>query len=286
MTVYPLSFHIGPLEITGFGLMVMASFLMAGWAMARDLRGRGLNDQYAWDIVVAAVIGGILGAKLHYWGLSPSWERLLSRAGLVWYGGLLGGAAAVIFNGWRLKVPLRLTLNVTAPGLAVGHALGRVGCFLVQDDYGVPTGLPWAMKFPEGLPPTTAANLARWGIELPPDVSPFEVLAVHPTQLYETAAMLIVFAILWRLRHSPHALGWLFGLYLVLSGAERFLVEFIRAKDDRFFGGFTLAQLLSVAAVALGLYLVTLWWKGNEVSLKRVKVLEPPPAEPAARRNN
>jgi phosphatidylglycerol:prolipoprotein diacylglycerol transferase len=275
MTVYPFSFNIGPLEITGFGLLVMAGFMMAGWVMAHDLRGRGYNDQYAWDIVVAAVIGGILGAKVYYWALHPSWHTLFSRSGMVWYGGLIGGAAAVIFNGWRLKVPLRLTFNVATPGLAVGYALGRVGCFLVQDDYGLPTSLPWGMKFPEGLPPSTAANLAHWGIELPPDVSPFEVLAVHPTQLYETAAMLIVFAILWRLRHSPRAMGWLFGLYLVLYGAERFLVEFIRAKDDRFLGGFTLAQLVSFAAVALGIYLVALWWKPDDFSVGRVKVLEP-----------
>ncbi|UCF41507.1 MAG: prolipoprotein diacylglyceryl transferase [Gemmatimonadota bacterium] len=286
MTVYPFSFHIGPLAITGFGLMVMAGFMMAGWTMARDLRGRGLGDQYAWDIVVAAVIGGILGAKLYYWALYPSWHSLFSRSGLVWYGGLIGGAAAVIFNGWRLKVPLRITLNIATPGLAVGYALGRVGCFLVQDDYGVPTSLPWGMKFPEGLPPSTAGNLARWGIEVPPDASPFEVLAVHPTQLYETAAMLIVFAVLWRLRHSPHALGWLFGVYLVLYGAERFLVEFIRAKDDRFFGGFTLAQLVSFAAVALGVYLAMKWWKRDDFSVEGVKALAPLPAEPRARRKS
>jgi phosphatidylglycerol:prolipoprotein diacylglycerol transferase len=279
MTVYPLSFNIGPLAITGFGLMVMSGFLVAGWSMARDLRSRGLNDQYAWDIVVAAVIGGILGAKLYYWGLYHTWDALFSRSGLVWYGGLMGGSLACIINGWRLKVPLRFSMNLAAPALAVGYALGRVGCFLVQDDYGIPTDLPWGMRFPEGLPPTTAANLARWGIEVPPDVSPFEVLAVHPTQLYEAAAMLLVFALLWRLRHSPRALGWLFGLYLALYGAERFLMEFIRAKDDRFFGGFTLAQLVSFATVALGLYLMTRWWKKDALSVEKVKVLQPLPAE-------
>jgi phosphatidylglycerol:prolipoprotein diacylglycerol transferase len=109
-------------------------------------------------------------------------------------------------------------------------------------------------------------------------VSPFEVLAVHPTQLYEAAAMLLVFALLWRLRHSPRALGWLFGLYLALYGAERFLMEFIRAKDDRFFGGFTLAQLVSFATVALGLYLMTRWWKKDALSVEKVKVLQPLPA--------
>ena len=116
MTVYPLSFNIGPLAITGFGLMVMSGFLVAGWAMARDLRSRGLNDQYAWDIVVAGVIGGILGAKLYYWGLYHTWDALFSRSGLVWYGGLIGGSLACIINGWRLKVPLRFSRSLAAPG--------------------------------------------------------------------------------------------------------------------------------------------------------------------------
>ena len=284
MPVYPLTFSIGPLEITGFGIMVMTAFLVGGWVVQQQLAEKGLNEQFAWDVVVAAVIGGILGAKLYYWGLYHTWDALFSRSGLVWYGGLIGGALACIINGWRLRVPLRFSMNIAAPGLAVGSALGRVGCFLVQDDYGVPTTLPWGMKFPEGLPPTTAANLARWGIEVPPDVSPFEVLAVHPTQLYEVAAMLLVFALLWRLRRSPHALGWLFGLYLALYGAQRFFTEFIRAKDDRFIGGFTLAQLVSFAAVALGLYLMTRWWKKDALSVEGVKVLQPLPAEPAARR--
>jgi len=255
MTVYPLVFHIGPLEITGFGIMVMIGFFMAGWAMQTRLRELDLHDQYAWDIILAGVIGGIIGAKLWYVALYHDIGLLFTRGGLVWYGGLIGGAAAVLFNSARLKVPIRITLDLAAPALAVGQALGRVGCFLVQDDYGIPTSLPWGMKFPEGLPPTTAARLAEWGVPIPNGVAPSTVLAVHPTQLYETIALLFVFWLLWRRRDHRHGTGWLFGLYLMLAGTERFLVEFLRAKDDRFVGPFTLAQIAALLAVALGVWL-------------------------------
>jgi phosphatidylglycerol:prolipoprotein diacylglycerol transferase len=263
MTVYPLTFHLGPLEITGFGIMVMLGFLMGGWVYAQQLREKGLNEQFAWDVVVAAVIGGILGAKLWYWGLHRTWDSLFSRAGLVWYGGLIGGILAVWIVSRMRKVPLRYTLQLVAPACAVGYALGRVGCFLVQDDYGIPTALPWGMKFPEGLPPSTAGNLAAWGVEIPAGTSPLEVLAVHPTQLYEVGLMLLVFWILWRIRHRAHAAGWLFGAYMVFYAIERFLVEFVRAKDDRVLldGTFTIAQATSVALILAG---AAMWWYFRE----------------------
>ncbi len=261
MTVYPLVFKLGPITITGYGLMMMVGFLVGGWAMQRELLRRKMNEEYAADIVVAAVIGGIVGAKLWYVALTGDPAALLSRGGLVWYGGFIGGVAAVIFNGWRKHVPITLTMELTAPALAVGYALGRVGCFLVQDDYGIPSTVPWAMKFPEGLPPTTAANLRALGIDVPAELPPWEVLAVHPTQLYETAAMLFGFWVLWRLRRHLHAPGWLFGVYLVIAGIERFLVEFLRAKDDRVLGSFTLAQATSIAVLATGLLLLSRFWR-------------------------
>ncbi|HXG45800.1 MAG TPA: prolipoprotein diacylglyceryl transferase [Gemmatimonadales bacterium] len=256
MNVYPLKFPLGPLEITGYGIMLMAGFLVGGWLITLELRRRGLNEEYSADIVVAAVIGGIVGARLWYWVLHGG--PLFARGGLVWYGGFLGGALAVLLNGWRLKVPTRWTLHLTAPALAAAYALGRIGCFIVNDDYGHPTSLPWAVKFPEGLPPTTAENMTQlFGIPVPPGTDPTTVLAVHPTQLYEAAFMLIAFAVLWRLRTAPRPIGWLFGVYLVIAGVERFLIEFLRAKDDRFFGPFTLAQMVSVGLVAIGAVLLS-----------------------------
>jgi phosphatidylglycerol---prolipoprotein diacylglyceryl transferase len=262
MTVYPFIIHLGPLEITGYGLMLMVAFLTGGWLIARELRENNLREDYAADMVAAAVIGGIVGAKLWYVALTGDPSALLSRGGLVWYGGFLGGALAVILNSWRLRVPLRWTMQLAAPALAASYALGRVGCFLVNDDYGGPTTLPWGVKFPNGSPPSTAANLHDFGLSLPAGISPSTVLAVHPTQLYEVAAMLVAFAVLWVLRKNGRPVGWLFGLYLVFAGVERFLVEILRAKDDRWLGPFTIAQLTSVIILCIGLALLMIWRGG------------------------
>lgn len=254
MTVYPFILHLGSFEITGYGLMMMVGFLAASWLVQLELRRRGLREEYASDITLAAVVGGIVGAKLWYVALMADPGALFSRGGLVWYGGFLGGSLAVWLNGLRLRVPTAMTAQLVAPALAAAYALGRIGCFLVNDDYGRPTTLPWGMKFPQGMPPSTVANLReQFGVTLPADLDPSTVLAVHPTQLYEAFLMLAAFGVLWAWRTRPKGTGWLFGLYLVFAGTERFIIEVLRAKDDRFLGPFTLAQLVSVLLVAIGL---------------------------------
>jgi phosphatidylglycerol:prolipoprotein diacylglycerol transferase len=258
-TVYPLIIRIGSFELTGFGFTMMAAFLTGGWLVGLELKRRGWYHEYTADIVVAALIGGVVGAKLWYAVLTQDPGSLFSRGGLVWYGGFLGGVSAVIINGWRHRVPMRATMHLVAPALAAAYAVGRVGCFLVGDDYGRPTNLPWGVQFPQGLPPSTAGNMTTlFRIPVPPGTAPSTVLAVHPTQLYEIVAMLAVFMLLWRWRRLDRPLGWLFGVYLIFAGVERFLVEFLRAKDDRFLGGFTVAQLTSLLVVAAG-SILTLW---------------------------
>ena len=259
MTVYPFVLHLGPLELTGYGLMMMVAFLMAGWAIQLDLRDRALDEDYAADIVIAGVIGGLVGAKIWYVLLTGKSEALLQRGGFVWYGGFLGAVAAILLNGWRRRVPGRFTAEICAAPLALGYALGRVGCFLVNDDYGIPSSVAWAMKFPAGLPPSTVAGLQSMGVTFPPGTDPMQVVAVHPTQIYETALMLLAFWWLWRRRHHGHATGWLFAWYLVFAGAERFLVEILRAKDDRLLGPFTLAQATSVLLMIVGGSLLLKW---------------------------
>jgi phosphatidylglycerol---prolipoprotein diacylglyceryl transferase len=261
MTVYPFVLHLGPLELTGYGLMMMAAFLMAGWAIQLDLRQRGLDEDYAADIVIAGVIGGLVGAKLWYVFLTGEADALFRRGGFVWYGGFLGAVLAILLNGWRRRVPPRFSLEICAAPLALGYALGRVGCFLVNDDYGIPSSLPWAMKFPAGLPPTTVSNLQAMGVSFPPGTDPMQIVAVHPTQIYETVAMMLVFWWMWRRRDHGHATGWLAAWYFVLAGAERFLVEVVRAKDDRLIGPFTLAQGASVLLMIVGGILLYRWWQ-------------------------
>lgn len=260
MTVYPLVFHLWKLEVTGYGIMMMVGFLVGGWLIQRELRRLALSEEFATDIVVAAVIGGVLGAKLWYVALTGDPGALFSRGGLVWYGGFIGGTIGVLLAGRYRGVPVPWTMHLVAPALAAAYALGRIGCFLVNDDYGRPTDLPWAMRFPQGYPPSTAGNLeGMFGIPVPPGMDPATVMAVHPTQLYEAGLMLLAFLLLWRLRVGREGTGWLFGLYLVLAGVERFLIEFLRAKDDRFFGPFTLAQVTSVVLVAIGVVLMQRW---------------------------
>lgn len=267
MTVYPFTLSLGPLQLTGYGLMMMAGFLMAGWTIQLDLRGRGLSEEYAGDALLAAVIGGLVGAKLWYVALTGG--GLFSRGGFVWYGGFFGGVAGVALASYLRRIPIRYTMDLCAAPLALGYALGRVGCFLVNDDYGIPSTLPWAMKFPQGLPPSTVSNLTAWGVTFPPDVDPNQVVAVHPTQLYETMAMFAIFVWLWRRRAHAHGRGWLFGAYLLLAGAERFMIELIRAKDDRLLGAFTVAQLTSIVLVIVGASLLYVW-----------RAPEPPAGEP------
>ncbi len=259
MTVYPLAFHLGPFTLTGYGIMMMVGFLVAGWIYARELERRSLETAIAWDTVVFAVIGGLAGSKIYFAISQGRLSAAFSRGGLVWYGGLAGGTAAVFAYMWLKKLPVRTLLDAVSPSLAVGYLLGRVGCFMVNDDYGLPSRLPWAVAFPRGAPPSTAYNLrAQFHVAIPATTPPDQVLTVHPTQLYEIALTFAVFALLWRFRRHRHAAGWLFGLYLVLSSLERIIAEVFRAKDDRLIAGITVAQIWSAGLVVLGLALMWL----------------------------
>jgi len=257
VTVYPLIIRLGRFTLTGYGVMMMVGFLVAGWVYARELERRGTDTAIAWDTVVLGVVGGLAGSKLYFAISVGRLDALFTRGGLVWYGGLAGGTAAVLAYMWLKKLPLRVLIDAVSPSLAVGYLLGRVGCFLVNDDYGLLFWLPWAMAFPHGSPPSTAHNLStQFHAAIPAGTPPDQVLAVHPTQLYEIALTFAVFCLLWRWRALRRAPGWLFGVYLVLSSAERIIAEIFRAKDDRVLGGATVAQLVSVVLILLGLALM------------------------------
>jgi phosphatidylglycerol:prolipoprotein diacylglycerol transferase len=202
--------------------------------------------------VFAAVIGGLLGAKLYYVILVGDITTLWSRGGFVFWGGLIGGIILVFLVIHRKRLdPWRIS-DVAGIGIAAAYAIGRTGCWAVGDDYGRPWSSRFAVSFPEGAPPSTAANLAAFHSAIPAGVAPSTVLSVYPTQLLEVVLGFGMFLILWRLRDHKHAEGWLLGVYMVLAGIERFVVEFLRAKDDRFFGTFTMAQLLAVMFIIAG----------------------------------
>jgi phosphatidylglycerol:prolipoprotein diacylglycerol transferase len=229
--------ELGPLTLQTFGLMMGLGFVVAGIFAQRYLKELGRPPDWAYEMVFAALVGGIVGARL--WAVIENWDEasddifgsLFSGAGLVFYGGLLGGAIAVLAWAWRRGVLDLKTVDTAAVPLAAAYAIGRIGCQLAGDgDYGKDWDGPWAMAYPDGTVPTTEE--------------------VHPTPVYETLTMGLVAWFLWRRRHDMRP-GGLFALYLVLAGAERFLVEFLR-RNDRVAAGLTVPQLIAMAMVVAG----------------------------------
>jgi phosphatidylglycerol:prolipoprotein diacylglycerol transferase len=236
--VYPTLIRIGTFEITTFGALVAAGAMIGIWIFSRELKYSGLPAS-AVDAAIYGVIGGLIGAKL-VWAIEfrhhgPFLSLLFSRGGLSWFGGFAGGVATGLWVLSQQRVPILAALSAAAPALAVGHAIGRLGCFMVGDDYGRPTDLPWGVAFPRGLPPTDER--------------------VHPTQLYEAIPLLGIAWVLVRWRRQRTSDADVFGRYLVLVGALRFAIEFIRV-NLRIAGPLTLAHLVSAAVMTGGIVLL------------------------------
>jgi phosphatidylglycerol:prolipoprotein diacylglycerol transferase len=235
----PILFQVGDFRFYSFGLMAALALIVPGMTIVRSLvRRRGVPSEFAYELIIAAGVGGFVVARIYYLIENYAaikaefWSVAFSGAGFVWYGGLIGGFLGVV--GWTLirRYPLDVIANATAPATALGYLIGRIGCQLAGDgDYGSATDLPWGMSYPEGTVPTTEI--------------------VHPTPLYETAAMVVLVWLLWRLRGRVTAPWALFGVYCALAGLERFLIEFIR-RNSEVAAGLTAAQLVSVGLVALG----------------------------------
>ncbi|HEX9564542.1 MAG TPA: prolipoprotein diacylglyceryl transferase family protein [Gemmatimonadaceae bacterium] len=257
ITHHPFNIEIGPVELTGFGIAVLAGFVIAQIIGTNELMRRGHKTaaEAMPDFVLAAVVGTLIGGKGYYAFLvAGDWRELFSRAGFVFFGGFIGAVAFCWIVAHRKRLPFLRFADMGAICIAAGYSVGRTGCWAVGDDYGRPWDGPLAVRFPEGVPPSTAAWMNQtFGTPIPEGVSPGTVLSVHPTQLYETTLAFFMFLLLWRFRNHRHAEGWLFGMYLVLAGAERFFIEFFRAKDDRGFMGLTLAQGIAVALVIAGI---------------------------------
>ena len=253
--VIPLPFW--PHEITGFGLAVLLAFVIAQIVSQTELTRRGYQKEADAipDLIAACVLGTLVGGKVYYAALvAQSWDALFDRAGLVFWGGFIGSVIACFIVITVKKLNFMRFADVGGIAIAAGYSVGRTGCWAVGDDYGRPWDGPFAVMFPDGVPASTAANMQRvFGIPVPEGVSPDTVLAVHPTQIYEVALGFLMFLLLWRFRSHRHSEGWLFGMYLILAGAERFLIEFFRAKDDRFAMGLTLAQIIALSLAVIGM---------------------------------
>ena len=244
----PVLFRIGSFEITSFGVMVALGALAGLWVFRRELARSGLPDA-ALDAAVYGLVGGLLGAKLLYvfehLDEGSFFSLFLDRGGMSWFGGFVGGLLAGLATIRAKRWPMTAVLAAATPALAIGQMLGRVGCFLVGDDYGSPTSLPWGVAFPRGLPPTTER--------------------VHPTQIYEAIflALLAWLLIRWRRRGVPDRA--VLGRYFLLAGTFRFVLEFVRV-NTRVAGPLTVAHFFALLLVLLGLALL---WPARRVSSGR-----------------
>ncbi|HSP96130.1 MAG TPA: prolipoprotein diacylglyceryl transferase [Candidatus Dormibacteraeota bacterium] len=236
--MYPILFHVFGIPIEAFWATVFLGFAASLLVVRADLIRLGRDSGAAYDLILWAYVGGFIGARLLL--VVTAWddfqrdpfEHLFSGSGWVWQGGIIGGAVAVIWKARRLGLPLGEVADFSGPALAIGQAIGRLGCQLSGDgDYGVPTDLPWGMSYPNGVVPTTDR--------------------VHPTPIYEMIGCLLIFAWLWRRRARPHVPGSLFGEYLIATGVLRFAVEFVRRNPAMAFG-LTIAQWLSLVSIAIG----------------------------------
>jgi phosphatidylglycerol---prolipoprotein diacylglyceryl transferase len=243
--------HVLGITVKSFGIVFACGFIAAGLILARRLRELGQPTDYAYEMAFAALVGGLVGARLYFVIQNYSEVKndlvgsLFSGSGLVWYGGVVGGAMAVIgWAAWRGILNLGL-LDLASVPLAMGYAIGRIGCQVSGDgDYGKVSSLPWAMGYPHGTVPT------------PPGVR------VQPTPIYETLSMGLVAWWLWRMRDRFRP-GALFAFYMLLSGLERLLVEFVR-RNHRIVAGLTAPQLESIAVAILGgLWLTLLARRGG-----------------------
>ena len=269
--MYPVIFDFGVINVFGFkfqlaiysfGMMLVIAFYTCYFLLNHDFKRLGYEEKLASDIIFWSALGGIFGAKVYYLIenlddvlASPNpFGMIFSGAGLVFIGGLIGAVTAVSIIIRKNNLPWFIFADILAPLIILGYAIGRIGCFLVGDDYGIPSKLPWALSFPDGLPPTTYESFQYRYPWI--DISNFEpgLLSVHPTQVYEFLICVMLFFYLWNKRKNIRVPGSLFFTYLICAGTERFLIEFIRTNEKYLFDIFSGAQVLSIIMVLIGVY--------------------------------
>jgi phosphatidylglycerol:prolipoprotein diacylglycerol transferase len=286
----PILLRLGPIHLFGhpltltiysYGLMMALGFIAADLVIAADCPRRGLDPDYATAVVLWGALGGIIGARLY--DVLDNWRLYMadpvsivwSGSGFVWFGGFIGGVTAACLVARHYKVSVGATADMSAPALAIGQALGRIGCHLSGDgDWGAPSTLPWAVAYPKAI--------VGWGPETVLKVGPhgnlvsgfFPGVRVHPTSIYEAILYTAVFIILWSMRRRAGTEGRIFYLYLVLLGTCRFMVEFLRINPRVLFG-LSEAQLIALAMITFGVVALHLTggvfsgWTRDEPALQR-----------------
>lgn len=251
--MFPQIVRIGDFFIPTYGVLVALALLAALWLTARLARRSGLEPETVVNLGVYCALAGILGAKLlmfafdfDYYARNPReiFSLTTLQAGGVFQGGLALALITAIIYMRRKKLPGLATADTFSPGIALGHAIGRLGCFAAGCCWGAECHLPWAVTFTN----TEAHRLVGVPLGVP----------LHPTQLYEAFAEAIIFAILYLRFGRSHRPGSIFGLYLLLYGSARFVVEFFRVHDQAnpFGAPVSTPQWIALAMVGAGAWLL------------------------------
>jgi phosphatidylglycerol:prolipoprotein diacylglycerol transferase len=248
--MHPILFEVGGWPVYSYGVLLAAAYLAGLQLAVVRARRRGLDGARIMDFGIYLIIAALVGAKLmllvvdfDYFRRQPREILSIVRAGGVFYGGLIAAFLVGLWLVRRYKLPVWTTADLIAPGIALGHIVGRLGCLLAGCCYGKPTDLPWGITFTD---PTAAANVG----------TPLNV-ALHPTQLYDAGAELVILAVLlFSERRGRPFPGRTFWLYMVLYGVARFIVEFFRGDERGMLMGFSTSQVVSLCIVPIGLVML------------------------------
>jgi phosphatidylglycerol:prolipoprotein diacylglycerol transferase len=286
----PVLFHLGPLTVYSFGLMMALGFLAADYVIRLECVRRGYDPEYSSSIVIAAAVAGLIGSRLYailddlptY--LADPKSMIFSGSGFVFYGGMIGGLLGAYFVSRWYRIGFTATIDMCAPALAIGQAIGRLGCQLAGDgDWGLVSNVPWAMAYPRAIVGWNSQTVLKLDEHYQLVSGYFPGVRVHPAPIYETILYVGVFIILWSMRKTSHPDGRIFYWYLVLGGAARFLVEFWRI-NPRVFYMFSEAQVIAVAMMVVGgIALILTREKDQAVTGQRPGEKESRPAMSAAR---
>jgi phosphatidylglycerol---prolipoprotein diacylglyceryl transferase len=254
----PVLFKLGPITVYSYGMMMALGFLAADFVISSECKRRGLNTDFASSMVVWAAIAGIACSRLYSvidnfpaYAHDP-WSIIFSGSGFVWYGGLIGGLLSSYFVARYYKIDFWVAADMAGPALVIGQALGRVGCLLSGDgDWGLPTTLPWGMQFPNAIVGWNGNTVLKLDAQNHLVSGFYSGVHVHPTPIYETILYTLIFIFLWSRRKENKIPGHIFDLYLMLAGAARFMVEFLRV-NPRVFMGLSEAQLIAIVMMILG----------------------------------
>lgn len=245
--MHPILFEFGNWPVYSYGVLLAAAYLAALQLAVVRARRQGLDGSRVMDLGIYLIIAALVGAKLmlvvvdfNYFLAQPRELLSLVRAGGVFYGGLIAAVGVAFWLVRRYGLPLWTTADLFAPGIALGHVIGRFGCLLAGCCYGRPTDVAWAVTFTD---PVAAANVG----------TPLGV-PLHPTQVYDAGAELLILILLLVTERKGRAFaGRTFWLYILLYGVSRFVIEFYRGDERGTLAGLSTSQFISVVAVPLAI---------------------------------